>query len=470
MQKVERQKHRDRRRKRLTGVLLCAVLLAVCVTAGLLLRREAMPEGPEPKEDHGGTLLQRNEEELVSLTVAQKGQDPWTLVTAGEGQLRLQPEDASEPSSWIVDENIGRLLINVATNLTYEDVFTENRNEWEPEAAAFGLAEPAVTAVFRFTDGTSLTARIGNSADPEADAYYYMTVDGDDRLFAVGAGTVEDLNTDKAMLHPTKQPTIIASLLDRITVRNGDGSVRMEWKLEGKVSDQDAAENWLITAPLTYPADYDAMKNLRDSAENLRLGVYVGNADEETLKQYGLDKPAAVLEVHMAAGSTGTVSEGGVYDVVDREELTETLVIGSGKSDMVDYALYGDEIYTVSHFSVKVFTEAETLSVIARYTVVTPLNSLGSVLVEKENGETVRYALVRKETKTTENRQTEEPGYTCLRNDEEISYDAFSAAWERLLTVTVSGRLPRGFKPGKAHTKYTFRTVSGGTHILELSD
>ena len=41
MQKVERQKHKDRKRRRLTGVILCTLLLAICITAGLLLRQKA---------------------------------------------------------------------------------------------------------------------------------------------------------------------------------------------------------------------------------------------------------------------------------------------------------------------------------------------------------------------------------------------------------------------------------------------
>ena len=88
---------------------------------------------------------------------------------------------------------------------------------------------------------------------------------------------------------------------------------------------------------------------------------------------------------------------------------------------------------------------------------------------EKQGAEEVRYTLERKET--AENAETDEDaGYRCMRNGEEISYDAFAAAWERLLTVTVSGKLPADYECGEAHTKYTFRTVSGGTHTVELSD
>ena len=41
MQKVERKQHTDRRRGRLTAVLLCALLLIAFVTAGILLTRRA---------------------------------------------------------------------------------------------------------------------------------------------------------------------------------------------------------------------------------------------------------------------------------------------------------------------------------------------------------------------------------------------------------------------------------------------
>ena len=470
MQKVERQKHRDRKRRRLTGLLLCALLLAACAAAGLLLRKKA-EEPPAPAyRPETGAVIQRSAEELRSLTVTQRGKKPWTAEREEDGSLRLRQEDGAAPDDWTVDEAIARTLIDVATNLTYEDVFTEKREDWEPEAAEFGLADPRITAVFRYGDGSEVTIRIGDSADPDGDAYYYLTVDGDDRLYAVASGTVQDLNTEKELLRPVRQPEIRGVLLDRITVKNGDGTVRTRWELQGKVSDRDAAENWLLTAPLAYPADYDAMQNLRDSAENLRLGIYIGKADEDTLKEYGLDKPEAIIELHMAAGSTGTVSASGVYDVEERKEATETLTIGRSRSEMTAYALYGGEIFTISYFSLSPFTQADPLATLARYTVATPLNSLESVTVEKQGEETVHYAIVRMDgvSGTGDTDASEE--VRCLRNGQEIAYEAFSAAWERLLTVTVSGRLPEDRRPEEAHTRYTIRTVSGGRHTLELSD
>ncbi len=469
MQKVERQNHKDRGQKRLIGLLLCAVLLIGGVTAGILLSNKAKEEEIITHQHISGTITQRNAGDLASLTVTQRGKDSWTAVREEDGSMRLQPEDESMPVTWLVDESIAGRLTDAAVNLTYDDVFTENRSDWEPDADDFGLKDPLVTAVFRYTDETEITVHFGDSADPDDNAYYYMTVDGDDRLYAVAAGTLEDLNMEKELLHPVQSMEIRGALLDRVTVKNGDGTVRTEWTLQGQVSDRDAAENWMLTEPFVYPADYDAMKNLRDSAENLALGVYIGEAEEEALARCGLDQPAAVIELHMAAGSTGRVSDQGVYDVVDWEERTETLTIGNSKSEMVAYVRFGDEIFTISHFSVNVFTQTDPLSTVARYTVATPLNSLESVTVEKaECADEYRIEKI-EETQNTE--QTEETQqYRCLKNGEEISYDTFSAAWERLLTVTVSGRLPKDWELKEPHTKYTLRTVSGGAHTIALSD
>ena len=472
MQRVERKKHENRKRRRLAGVILCALALAGGITAGILLKEKAQEKPPEARQRITGSITAREAEELKSVTVTQRGEAPWTAVREEDGSLRLEPEDPSEPNAWVVDESIANQIIKTVTNMTYEDVFTENREDWEADKADFGLADPKITAMIRFTDGTEITARIGDAADDGENAVYYLSVDGDDRLYAVDAGTVEDLNTERELLHPVHQLEIRGALLDRITVKNSDGTVRTEWKLQGQITDQDAAENWLITEPFTYPADYDTIRNLRDTAENLRLGVYIGEAEEEALKQCGLDEPTAILELHMAAGSTGTVGESGVYDVEERTEQTETLAIGGSKTEMVAYVRFGDEIYTVNHFTLNVFTQAEPLSTAARYTVMTPLNSLDSVTVEKKGADTVRYALVRAETpEGGESGEAEEnAGYRCMRNGDEISYDSFSAAWERLLTVTVSGKLPAGYEPGEPHTRYTFSTVSGGTHTVELSD
>ena len=85
----------------------------------------------------------------------------------------------------------------------------------------------------------------------------------------------------------------------------------------------------------------------------------------------------------------------------------------------------------------------------------------------------MRFGLVRVDEEQPEEGTGDEEtaeNVRCMRNGEEISYESFAAAYERMLTVTISGKLPEGFEPRGAHTKYTFRTVSGGTHTVDLCD
>ena len=472
MQKVERQKHKDRKRRRLTGVILCTLLLAICITAGLLLRQKAektVSASIVKHEAQTGDIFLRDEKELNSLTLFQQGKESWTVARDEEGSLRLKQEETGELSSWTVDENIAELLKKAAANLTFDDVFAEKRSEWEAAEEAFGLKEPQVTAVFRFTDDTEVTVHIGKSADPENNRYYYMSVDGDERLYAVSAGIMDDLMTEKTLLHPVPRLEIQSALLDRISVKNADGSLRKEWSLQGDVKDRDAAENWLLTAPFTYPADYDSISNLKENAGNLRLGVFVDEANQETLKLYGFEEPTAILEFHTAAGSTGTVGMSGIFDVSDWEEHLYTLTIGGMKSEMSSYVLYEDNIYSISDFTMSAFLKVEPSTTVARYVVTIPVTSLERAVVEKQGEEPVTYVLERV-TEAGDEEAAPKEIYRCLKNGQEISYDTFEAAWERLLTVTVSGKLSQDYEPVNVHTKYTFSTVSGRTHTLELSE
>ena len=477
METVERRKHSGRRHGRLKWVLLCLAALILCALAAVIMLNRAEKDPVPKKEDHSGAITQRKPEELESLQVTLRNGEQWTALREADGRLMILEENGTGESRWPADEILAERLTDAAVNLTYEEILTEDPEAWQHNQADFGLDAPLVTAAIRFTDGSGVTARIGNSADPHQDAIHYMAVEGDGRLYAVSAGTVEDLQVETRLLHAVPRLNIRGVLLDRITVRDGQGT-RVSWELQGAVTDQDAAENWRITEPFDYPADYDAMKNLRTGAENLRLGAFEARAEAVDPADYGLGEDSLALEMHMAAGSTGTVSDAGVYDVTNWEEETVTLTVGSPKTEMVDYVLYDGAIYTMSHFSLGVFTETDAADTAARYVAATPLNALESLLAEEDGKEAVYYRLVRSEDAGTEGAgetaagegAQETESTRCLRNGEESPYATFAAAYERLLTVTVSGTLPEGYAPGEAYKKYTFRTVSGGTHTLELSD
>ena len=457
MQKVERKKHREGKHRRILWLAAALLLLAGSVTAAVLLSRKS-PEITAP-EQHLGMLIDRTDGELVSVTVERRGEEAWTLVRTENGEL--VPEDGGD---WTADAQQGTLLLEAITRLRYEEILTEDPAVYRDSPELFGLEPPLVSVTGCFTDGSTATVRIGSDTGLE-EGWHYMTIDGDEKLYAVSSAVVQDLNVEFALLHPVPRPEIYASLLDRITVEDGTKTVA-EWTLRGQITDRDAGTNWAVTAPFTCPADEESIQNLKKTAENLRLGVYTAPATAENQERYGFDKPSRILTFHMAAGSTGTVGETGVYDVTDHEESTVVLYVGNARDELADYVRFGDEIYTVSHFTLSAFTEADPMGTAARYPVLTPLNSLESLTVE-ENGEVRVYMLREKEQAV----EAEAPAdRECLLDGKEIPYEAFEASYERLLTVTFSGVLPEEAQWKTAYKKYTFRTLSGGTHTVMLSD
>ncbi len=460
MQKVERKQHREIKNRRRIWLAAALALLAGSIMAAVLLSRE--PEPIPAEEPHWGLLIDRQTDELISLTVKRRGEDAWTLFRTEDGFLK-----AGEDETWTVAEQQDAVLQETLTQLRYEEILSEDPAVYRDSPEDFGLADPMVSVTARYSDQTETTLHIGSDTGLE-EGWHYLIMEGDDRLYAVSSAIVRDLDLEYAILRPVPRPEIYAALLDRITVEDGQKKIA-EWQLQGQITDRDAGSNWAVTEPFSYPADEEAMEKLKESAGNFRLGVYSAPATEENLARYGLDSPRRIITFHMAAGSTGTVTGEGVYDVTDHDEKTVVLQVGDDEDETASYVRFEDDIYTVSRIMLTVFADPAPMNTVARYPVLTPLDSLESLTVE-ENGKTLEYRIQTaspdpdgEEGEGTRNRE-------CRLNGQPVSFDAFEAAYDRLLTVTFSGVLPENAEWKEPYKKYTFRTLSGGTHTVALCD
>lgn len=442
--------------------ILTAAVLVAGIMAWILLEKAATGGNTVLyREMTDGNVIARETTEVSRITVSQQGKDPWSVTQTSEGVLTLDGV-----TDWDVDPDIASMLLEVAAVVRYEDILTEDPADYIQNKADFGLDDPLVIAGFEYTDGTACTVRIGMQSMIDEETYYYMTVDGDDRLFAVDVGTVQMLVDEESLLHPVIQPGINANRIDRIEVENGDGQIRAGWKLNGKITDSDSTEEWIVTSPITYPADQDSVSELLQNTANLYLGIYVDEAKAENLAQYGLDAPESVLVLHMAEGSTGEVNDEGQYIVTTQPEQTVRFEVGAAKNDLVRYVRYEDTVYTVNSFQLDVFLTADAMETVGRYPVSVAFEHLASLTVEK-NGEAHDYSL--NHLWTTDDEGNSVHDGECLKDGEEISYAAFEAAYERLRVVTVSGKLQDDDpKMGDAYMKYTFRTLNGGTHTVEF--
>lgn len=327
-------------------------------------------------------------------------------------------------------------------------------------------------AVFTYSDGKTATIRIGSRSDDLDHGFYYMLVDGYDGLFTLDLSTAQALIVEKSLLHAVKQPLIHKARIDRIDLLQGDAL--LQWTLDGQITDADATDRWLLTSPTRYPAEGERIDALRTNLSNLRVGSYVCPGTPEALTAHGFDAPRLVLTVHMAAGTIGLADSEGVFNPTDFPESKVTMTVGGAKSDMVDYVLFEGDIYTTAHYSLSVFMDMKAQDTVTRYPVRVTLSNLSSLKVTKDGSEVL--------WQVTREAQVDESGAVLYddagnaltlsqvtRSGEAFPWDAFEAAYNRMVIASVSGSLPAGWQPtGEPHTVFEFSTVTGAQHTIQL--
>ena len=445
------------------------LLAALTILTGISLLFAFSREEPEkPVQSSGrGTILQRKTEDINRIRIQMRGRKAWTAVRNERGEMTMEGAEG-----WSIDPTLGERLLDALANLSYESILTENPEDYRTRLKEFGLEDPALTAEVLFSDKTEVSLKIGDKTGIEDQELRYMIIDGDDRLFAVAGSMMEDLGVEAELLHPVEQPEIQLSRMDRITILDSAGSTKAEWSLQGNITDADASASWRVNYPVTYPADQDRMNALRKNAGNIRLGIYISEGTEKMLAAYGLDKPRCEIVIHLAEGTTGSIMEDGTYDVRAREEESFRFKIGNARNEMTDYCLYRERIYTINHFTLAALTETDPMETLARYPVSIETDQLSRMVIEQENGTRDVFELTYSEVGTEESSATENKNTVvrCTKNGEEFPYEVFAAVYERMRTVSFSGRLPEGWKKKKTQTRYSFQSVSGQIHTVELSE
>lgn len=468
MQNVTRRQTRGIRHGRLL-LLLGAAALLLLTTALLCLSQE---DPQTPNVTHTSTaqvLLTHEPEEVSRVSVTLRRGDGWTVEQTATGTLTMADEDA-----FTVDAGYAMLILAAARTISCAEVLTDDPALYRGDLPAFGLDEPRLIADIAYTDGTAVTLRVGGAVSGD-NAWLYMTLDGDERLFAVETGNVEDLMLDRSLLRTVTQPVLHAARFDRIALTGAEGRIIGEWSLEGDIGNADAGDRWKLVSPVCYPADAGAVSSLKNSLSALRLGAYIGPANAESLPAYGFDAPRLTIAIHQAEGSFGTVSFTGEYTLTDWPESSFTLTVGGAMSEDVDYVLYDGSVYTASHYLLATFMDKDWADTLSRYITPTALGNLARLTVKTAAG-TDDYVITRTE-QVAENNEliTDLYGnpvydYACTLNGEPVDYAAFEAGYARLIVATVSGRLPDGWTTDEPpHTAYTFHDISGDTHTVAFT-
>lgn len=467
MQKVEKRSHR--RLPRRAGLLTLA-LLALALAAGAYFLAEQPAE--EHAESHGYEavlIMEKSADEVAEVSAELALGEGWTLRQDGGAVSLADDPDFAVDGSW------ASCILDAAAVIEAPATLTEDEAEYADSLVDFGLENPRAVVRIRYADGEEITLRIGGAVSAEAGSWLYMTIDGRAPLYTIDKGTADIFTTDRALLREVTQPTLHAQRFDRIRLESGGSAV--EWALEGAIGNSDAGERWRLTQPMAYPADASAVESLRGHIESLRLGAWVAEATAENLALYGFDAPRLTLTVHQAAGDMGAANASGEYEVTAWPESTFTLAVGAAKTEDVDYVLHQGQIYIASHYSLNTLMTLDWRETLTRFPVLTALGNLRRLTIEENGAVTADYVLTRTE-QVAENNDlvTDYDGsvvYDCAvtRDGEPYSYEVFESAYQKLVTVLVSGTLPEGWSPASApHTVYTFEDVDGTLHTVALAD
>ena len=468
MQNVPKKKHAARKPSRIL-LLILAVLLVSAAACLLIFARTPAPASESPvQEDEEITLWAGESVDITRIRIAVRNQEAWSAVQTESGALVLEGTD-----SFAVDADVAAALLSGLKNVTAE-VLSDDWHGTDEEWAAFGLDDPESVVTVEFADGRSYTLRIGNAPQYE-NIWQYAQLDGDTCLLSISRGLAEECYVTRGSLHSVEQLTIHADRLDKITLLNAEGEITQQWRLNGAITNADAQDRWSVTVPVSYPADGTAMTTLRKSAASIRLGEYIADAAAASIARYGLDTPRTVIRLHQAAGTIGAVGASGSYGTTDYPESTITLVIGEQENELIDYVLYDGGIYRCSALLLRGVMNADWRETVTRYPVLTALGNLASLSRETADG--VDTWVITRTEQVAENNElvTDDDGnqvydITLTKNGESADYTVFSAAYDQLMMVTMSGRLPDGWTTSDApHTVWTFTDVDGTIHTVALT-
>lgn len=445
------------------------VLLLAAGTGALLLLLSPKKLPQLPSAVTYGELYSHTPGEIASLSVTLRSGEAWTLNQSPDGTVLLDDHSVALNQLRISD------AFNSAAVVSYEQILSNDPREYQEYLPEMGLDTPYISAIISYQDGIQVRLFIGDEVPGENGRWFYMRVEGDNRLFALDRGTVEGLAINRVNMLQVNQPVLHEGRIDRIAITNAKGQVHT-WALQGNITDGNAADRWAMVSPIPYPADGTVMKNMRDHLSHLYIGPRVDAATPGSLTEYGFDHPQLQLTIHQQAGRTHSTGTSGAMEMTDHPESTLTLAVGNAKNDVLNYVMYEGHIHVMSRHITDALVKLKAAETLSHYLLHMDATSLSTLTVEQEDKQTV-YRITRSERVSENNELVRDPqgkvqwDFTVTKNGTPMAWDTFSAWYDQLTQVQVSGLLdhPSHTPPAHWHTRIITEDIRGGRDEVVLS-
>ncbi len=443
MQPVHKKNTKPNRRRLILILILCLIMILAALLFWFYFKgKHAQSALPEVKaaEDQQITLIGKAPEDLMAFEVFPPGHASYRLVREGDF---FQVADSPEFSlnAYMIEQ-----MAEDLTSLSAEKIGLIE--EVTGGAEALGLVGEHFRVIAEYSDHSSLTLSFGNAAYTEIPTDYFM-LSGDSSVYLVSPQIRSNLDFPLGALSPLPRIDFSSDLLTSLQVTEEEAPFTLE--LTGGF--------WQLTSPLKHPADLGAVATLINDIGDMRLAVYVGEAEELSLSDYGLARPAREVAFHLAESLITTYAEDG--QLMDSQEVAAQslrFAVGDDIDRVGFYCLYQGAVYQASYASMGFITTLQLTDLLAKKPVVIPINQLLALAVE-EAGEKRLYQVELTERIEQNNEialdEQGQPLYDpwIMLDGVEIDSEAFVLEYLKLMDLSGQGRLPEGFSPSGSPLK-----------------
>jgi len=256
-----------------------------------------------------------------------------------------------EPATLDADTSAVSSLVSTLESLESERTVDENPASVEP----YGLEPPRLSVAFKVAgDAAEHRLLIGERTPTGSDLY--ARVVGDPKLILIASYIEDSLNKTTFDL---RDKTVLKF------ARDGVDSLSLQAAGSPGVTLTKSGNDWRLTKPIEASADFSTVDGLVGRLFQARMQAVIAPADAAStepptaaeLRTYGLDKPAAVVE--LGAGSTraslaiGSESESGARYARD---LSRPLVFTVESSLVDDLSKKADDLRSKDIFDFRSFT------------------------------------------------------------------------------------------------------------------
>jgi hypothetical protein len=261
-------------------VTLIAAIVLVALLAVAYFGEYKGGEKKREKEEKQKVLLEVKKDDVAEIRLDRPDQKI-RLVPVGNDAWKITAPIQSRADQGAVDR-----ILTAFEKLKYREIIEEKPKKLD----AYDLDKPVVTVQFVSKKGNADQKIFIGGTNP-VDNVHYVRVNRDPRIYAVEGDAAGSATASLMELRDKKLTDFSSDKVERIELNTAD--LGLQFNKESGV--------WKIKKPVDSPANDSEISSLLSSLESLRAEQFVDQPSTDP-KQYGFDKPAAVVNLHLEKG------------------------------------------------------------------------------------------------------------------------------------------------------------------------